>query len=172
MIEHLSNAIKTQFSGMNRSTGEAKFATVSSVNFQTGNVRVILQPDGVLSGWLPVLSPWVGNGWGMACPPAAGDQVLLIAHEGDVEQGVVVGRAYSQQQPPPPAPEGEIWFVHKSGSFLKLCSDGTIQIAGDLKVNGEICDAHGSMAGLRGHYDSHTHLDSRGVTTSTPSLID
>jgi hypothetical protein len=48
MIEHLSNAIKTQFSGMNRSNGEAKFATISSVNYDTGNVRVIVQPDGVL----------------------------------------------------------------------------------------------------------------------------
>src|SRR5579871_4225512 len=129
MIEHLSNAIKTQFSGMNRSNGEAKFATISSVNYKTGNVKVIVQPDGVLSGWLPVLSPWVGNGWGMVCPPSTGDQVLLIAHEGDVEQGVVVGRAFSQKQPPPAAPDGEMWLVHKSGSSLKLCADGTIQIA-------------------------------------------
>jgi phage baseplate assembly protein gpV len=172
MIEHLSNAIKNQINGMNRSNGEAKFATISSVNFQTGNVRVIVQPDGVLSGWLPVLSPWVGNGWGMACPPSTGDQVLLIAHEGDVEQGVVVGRAFSQQAPPPQAPEGEMWLVHKSGSFLKLCSDGTIQIAGDLKVNGNIYDSHGSMASLREHYDSHTHIDSRAVATSPPNLID
>ena len=172
MIQHLSNAIKNQFSGMNRSNGEAKFATISSVNFETGNVRVIVQPDGVLSGWLPVLSPWVGNGWGMACPPSTGDQVLLIAHEGDVEQGVVVGRAFSQKQPPPPVPEGELWLVHKSGSSFKLCADGTIRIKGDLKVDGNIYDSHGSMAGLREHYDRHTHIDSRGAVTSTPNLID
>jgi hypothetical protein len=65
-----------------------------------------------------------------------------------------------------------MWLVHKSGSFLKLCSDGTIQIAGDLKVNGNIYDSHGSMASLREHYDSHTHIDSRAVATSPPNLID
>ena len=117
----------------------------------------------------------VSVGWqrvGMACPPSTGDQVLLIAHEGDVEQGVVVGRAFSQKQPPPAAPDGEMWLVHKSGSSLKLCADGTIQIAGDLKVNGNVYDSHGSMASLRGHYDSHTHIDFRSAVTSTPNLID
>ena len=172
MLDRLSNAIKAQASGLDRLTGQAKFATVSSVNYDTGNVKVIVQPDGILSGWLPVLSPWVGKGWGMACPASPGDQVLVIAHEGDIEQGVVVGRAYSRQQMPPPAPEGEFWLVHKNGSFLKLCGDGSVKISGDLRVDGDVYDRDGALSRLRSNYNNHIHIDSRSGTTSHPSPAD
>jgi hypothetical protein len=40
---------------------------------------------------------------------------------------------------------------------------------GDLHVNGDVYDSHGALSGLRSHYDGHTHIDSRGGTTSLPS---
>jgi phage baseplate assembly protein gpV len=172
LIDKLSNAIKAQVSGLGRLAAQAKFATVSSVNYETGNVKVIVQPDGVLSGWIPVLSPWVGNGWGMICPPSPGDQVFVVAHEGDIEQGVVIGRAYSQKQRPASAPAGELWLVHQKGSYLKLCEDGTIQISGDLHVNGDVFDRHGALSQLRSNYDDHTHVDSRAGVTSRPTPTD
>ena len=63
-----------------------------------------LQPEGVLTGWLPVLSPWIGSGWGMCCPPVPGDQVLVIAQEGEAEHGLIIGRAFSSTQTPPTVP--------------------------------------------------------------------
>jgi hypothetical protein len=33
-------------------------------------VKVTLQPDDTLTDWLPLKSPWVGNGWGLFCPPS------------------------------------------------------------------------------------------------------
>lgn len=172
MSDRLASAIKSHVSDLSRRAGQAKFGTVSSVNVQTGNVKVTIQPDGVLSGWLPMLSPWVGNGWGMVCPPSPGDQVLLIAQEGDAEQGVVIGCAYSSKQRPPPAPEGELWLVHNSGSYLKLCGDGTIRVSGDLHVDGDVYDRHGALSSLRANYNKHAHLDSRGGTTSTTNSVD
>ena len=74
---------------------QPRLATVTSVNPTAATVRVTLQPEGVLSGWLPVLSPWIGAGWGMYCPPSTGDQVLVIAQEGDAEHGIIIGRAFS-----------------------------------------------------------------------------
>jgi hypothetical protein len=172
MIDRLSNAIKSHAAGLDQSTGQVKFGTVTSVNSQNATARVLIQPNGVLSGWLPILSQWVGSGWGMMCPPYPGDQVLLVPQEGDGEQGVIVGRTFSNQQVPPVVPEGEFWLVHQSGSFLKLCNDGTIQVSGDLHVQGDVYDQHGPLSGLRGHYNSHTHSVPPNETTSAPSPQD
>ena len=172
MTERLSNAIKSHAASLDQSSGQIKFGTVTSVNSQNATARVLIQPDGVLSGWLPVLSQWVGNGWGMVCSPTPGDQVLLVPQEGDVEQGIIIGRSFSNKQMPPVAPGGEFWLMHQSGSFLKLCNDGTTRIRGDLHVEGDVYDQHGSLSGLRAHYDSHTHTVPPNETTSAPSPLD
>ncbi len=98
--------------------------------------------------------------------------MLVLTQEGDAEHGVVVGRAFSNVALSPQAPSGELWLVHKSGSFLKLQNDGTVQICGDLHVAGDVYDRHGSLATLRGDYDQHVHTDSRGGLTSTTSPQD
>jgi len=171
-MDRLLNAIKSHADSLVQALAQPRFAIVTSVNPDAGTARVTLQPEAVLSGWLPVLSAWTGSGWGMVCPPALGDQVLVLAHEGDSEHGVIIGRAFSDSQRPPVAPAGEFWLVHSSGTSVKLQNDGTVQIHGDLHVSGEIYDKHGSVGGLRNHYDSHTHVDTRGGVTTTPSQQD
>lgn len=172
MLDRLTNIVKAHAANLDHSNGQAKFGTVTSVDSATGNARVMIQPDGVLSGWLPMLSSWVGNGWGMFCPPSPGDQVLLLPQEGDVEQSVIIGRTYSVSQRPPAAPEGEFWLVHRSGSSFKLTNDGTIRIIGDLHVQGDVYDQHGPLSGLRNSYNGHTHAVRSGAVTTTPSPID
>ncbi|MBV8524315.1 MAG: phage baseplate assembly protein V [Acetobacteraceae bacterium] len=156
-MDQFLNAIKAQAGALDQGQGQPRFGIVTSVDPTSATARVTLQPEAVLTGWLPVLSPWTGPGWGVACPPTPGDQVLVIPQEGDAEHGVIVGRAYSAAQLPPPAPSGELWLVHRSGTFIKLQNDGTIQISGDLHVAGDIYDRHGSLAALRGHYNQHGH---------------
>ena len=172
MSNRLANALKTYASNLDQSAGQIKFGTVTSVNAQTATARVIIQPDGVLSGWLPVLSQWVGNGWGMVSSPSPGDQVILVPQQGDIEQGIIIGRSFSINQRPPNTPVGEFWLVHQSGSFVKLTNDGTIQINGDLHVAGDVYDKAGPLSGLRAAYNEHTHTVSPNVTTSLPSPAD
>ena len=162
MTDRLSNAIRVHSSSLDFGTGHNKFATVASVNPSTSMGRVMLQPEGVLSGWLPILSPWIGNGWGMVCLPQPGDQVLVVPQEGDIEQGIIVGGCYSKVQRPPVAPPGELWLVHKSGSFVKLSNDGAVHIGGDLRVSGDIYDKQGALSHLRGAYNSHNHSTPNG----------
>lgn len=171
MINGFTNALKAHAASLDQSTGQVKFGIVSSVNTQNGTARVLIQPEGVLSGWLPVLTQWLGNGWGMACPPTPGDQVLIVPQEGDIEQGVIAGCVFSKKQMPPPVPVGEFWLVHQTGSALKLCNDGTIQVLGDLHVQGDVYDRTGSLSRLRDHYNSHTHRAGSG-TTSAPTPLD
>lgn len=172
MIDRLTNAIKAHASGLDQSTGQIKFGTVTSVNSQNATARALIQPNNVLSGWLPVLSQWVGNGWGMTCLPNPGDQVLIVPQEGDIEQGVIIGRSFSNQQLPPVSPADEFWLVHKTGSSFKICNDGTIRISGDVHVMGDVYDQHGSLSGLRTHYNSHTHHTAANAVTSGPAPTD
>ena len=161
-MERFVNALKAQAAAMDRAQGQPRFGVVASVDAQRYAARVKLQPEGVLSGWLPILSPWVGAGWGMVCPPAPGDQVMVLAQEGDAENGVIVGASFSDAHRAPAAALGELWLVHGSGSFLKLANDGTVRVMGDLHVQGDVYDRHGSMAQLRQHYNGHTHVDPQG----------
>jgi phage baseplate assembly protein V len=183
-MQRLLNALKAQSAALDAATAQPRFGMVTSVDPSTYTARVLLQPEGVLSGWLPVLTAWAGNGWGLVCPPSPGQQVLVLAQEG--EHGIIVGPAFSDANRPPSAPSGELWLVHASGSFLKLLTDGsiagtatafnfsgTVSISGNLIVSGDISDQsgdHGTLASLRGAYDAHTHVDSRGGVTSAPDL--
>ncbi len=183
-MDRFMNALKTHAAALDLTQAQPRFGVVTSVDPDSANARVQLQPEGVLTGWLPVLSPWTGAGWGMCSPPSPGDQVLVLAQEGDAEHGIIAGRAFSLSQPPPPAPAGEFWLVHASGSFLKLSNDGTIYmngpvsitgtlvVSGDVRAGGDVVDHHGAVSALRGHYNGHTHTDSHGDVTNIPSPQD
>ena len=171
-MERFLNALKGHAAALDRAAGQARFGIVTSVDPARSAARVALQPEGVVTGWLPVLSAWVGAGWGMACPPSPGDQVLVLAQEGESDHGVIVGRAWSDAARAVGAPVGELWLVHASGSFVKLCNDGSIRMQGDLHVAGDVYDRNGSLDRLRQHYDAHTHQDPQGGVVSTPNLPD
>ena len=178
------NRMKAQASILDQAQGQPRFGIVSSVDPASYTARVRLQPEDVLSGWLPILSPWVGAGWGLACLPSPGNQVMVLAQEGDAEHGVIAGGCWSTTQPPPAAgnlvPQcGEIWMVHQSGSFLRFRNDGSVEgqaavwrLAGDLHVSGDVYDQHGALSGLRSHYDQHRHTDSQGGQTSLSNQQD
>jgi phage baseplate assembly protein gpV len=116
----------------------------------------------------------------LVCPPQPGDQVLVLAQEGDAEHGVIAGGVFGgPNRPPEGVAAGELWLVHGSGTFLQLRNDGSVhgqaqvwQLQGDLHVQGDIYDQHGALSALRSHYDGHHHIDSRGGTTSTPDQQD
>lgn len=166
-MQRFVNAMKAHAGSLDAARGQPRFATVVSADPARHAVRVALQPEGVTTGWLPVLSPWVGAGWGLAALPVPGQQVLVLAQDGDGEHGVVAGGAWSDANVAPAAPAGELWLVHQSGSFIKLLNDGTVRVQGDLHVQGDVYDRHGSLDRLRGNYDAHTHGGVQGGPAST-----
>ena len=146
-MERLLNIIKSHAGALDCGGGQPRFGVVTSLDTNSACARVTLQPEGVLSGWLPILSPWVGAGWGLVCsPPSPGDQVMVLAQEGNAEHGVIIGAAFSTTQLPPVAPSANFGSCIASGSFIKLQNDGTIQISGDLHVSGDVYDSHGPMS--------------------------
>ena len=186
-MQRVVNALKAHAAALDQAGAHPRFGVVSSVDPATYTARVTLQPEGVLSGWLPILTCWGADGWGMICPPTPGQQVLVVAQVGDAEQGVVLGTAFSMQNMPPQAPSGEWWLVHQSGSFLKLLADGSISakatrftldgdvaVTGNLVVSGDVSDAggaNGSLATLRATYDGHTHAVAGSATKSPNQTV-
>ncbi len=63
-MERFLNALKAQAGALDQFVGQPRFGIVTSVDPSSATARVQLQPEGVLTGWLPVLSAWVGAGWG------------------------------------------------------------------------------------------------------------
>ena len=173
-MQRFLNSLKAQAGAQDLAAGRPRFGTVVSVDPKRHAAKVSLQPEGVVTGWLPVLSPWVGAGWGMCVPPMPGQQVLVLPQDGEGEHGVIVGGAWSDASATPGAPVGELWLVHHSGSFIKLVGNGTVQVNGDLHVNGDVYDRHGSLDRLRGNYDAHTHggVNLGGGSTATTSNPD
>lgn len=179
-MQQFWNQVKAAAGGLDGLNGVARFGLVASFDPNAYAAKVLIQPENVLSGWLPVLSCWVGAGWGLAAPLVPGAQVLVIAQEGDSEQGVVVGAVWSAVDAPLAAPAGEIWLQHQSGSFMKLHNDGTIalqapvvNVTGSLVVSGNISDlngAHGTLAALRNAHDTHAHADPQGGQTGLPTV--
>ncbi|SDX12425.1 hypothetical protein SAMN05518669_103345 [Variovorax sp. YR634] len=115
--------------------GDAKQDTrcgiVDSYDPATYSVKVLLQPANVPTGWIPILSPYVGNGWGLQVGPEIGDAVVLQAQEGGGDAAIVIGSMFNDIERPMLVPSGEMWIRHKSGSFLKFKNSGDVELNTD-----------------------------------------
>ena len=96
--------------------------------------RVQIQPEEILTGYLPITSMWVGNGWGMYSPPSIGEVVDVHFHQGGKEAAYIVGRFYSAQTKPVTVQSGEFWLVHQTGSTVKLASDGSLTVSANTNM--------------------------------------
>ncbi len=167
-IQRWQEANRLRASGMDGQRSEPRYGIVTSADPVRWAMKVTYQPSGALSGWLQVITPWCGPGWGMLALPPVGAQVALLPFEGDAENCIILGATFNDQDTPPVGyPAGELWLVHQSGSFLKLQNDGTVQVMGDLHVNGDVYDKHGSLDRLRQNYDAHAHTGGNGGAGST-----
>jgi len=123
-MEELWNLLRLEMARSLAGRAGPRICIVSNYDPQNYAAKVRIQPEDVLTGWLPVLSSWIGNGWGLFAPPTPGDQVLVIFQEDDQEVGLILPRLFSNKQRPLAVNSGEFWLVHQSGSFLKLTNAG------------------------------------------------
>jgi hypothetical protein len=78
-------------------------------------VKVRLQPDDTLTDWLPLKSPWVGNGWGLFCGPSVGDAIEVDFQEGDGGVGTAGWRFFNDEDRPLQVPSGNCgWFSSRA----------------------------------------------------------
>ncbi len=128
MMGPLQNAMRLQALRATSDQAAARVGIISSYEPATFSVRVKLQPEGFITGWLPLCSPWIGNAWGMFAAPSIGDMVTVHFFGDALESGFVEGRLYNDVDRAVAVPSGEFWLIHKSGSFLKFTNDGNVSI--------------------------------------------
>jgi hypothetical protein len=122
-----------------------RFAIVDSYDPTTYRAKIVLAPsaDGMtpLTGYLPVLTGFMGNGWGVVTPLQKGDQVIVVFVQNHPDQGVILGRIFDQPHVPPlradgqAATGGEIIFVHASGSSLQITNDQKVLVNGSVEID-------------------------------------
>lgn len=96
--------------------------------------KVTIQPEGHETGFLPVATPWVGNGWGMFAPPTPGDVVDVHFQEGGKDAAFIGLRHYGNVLQPLTVPSGEFWLVDKNGNYFKF-SGNKVKINGDVEID-------------------------------------
>jgi phage baseplate assembly protein gpV len=158
-ISGILNIVRRECERFFATQGKPRIGIIDSYDPNLYCAKVLLQPENVLTGFLPIGTEFVGNGWGLLFGPTVGDVVEVQYQEGGKNAGYIGKRFYSSVTVPPgPVPSGEVWLVHQCGSFIKLTNDTklTVNAVGDLDA---------TVGGA-------TNLTSTGnVTMTTPNLI-
>ena len=104
---------------------QPQHAVVSAVDPVSHAVKVILQPSGVETGWLP--DPGLAAGdLRIASPTQEGTHVLVAPVGGDAENPVIVGRIFDVTTTPPISPvTGK---PAQAGEWLAMAGQGTPSI--------------------------------------------
>ena len=182
-IGHLRNALRRDAEALVASIAQPRYATVASVDPATHSVRVMIQPDGVLSGWIPDGQAFASGGQGaiIVAPPAVGDQVAVDFPHGDADHPRITGRLFSSVDAPPVSPvtgkpvqPGEVGIFQPGSAFIhgtggRWFIGGDLVVTGTITSTGDVSDAHGSLDRLRGAYDGHDHRQPVGPTTRPDS---
>lgn len=157
------------------------------------SAKVSIQPEGTETGFIPIGCAWVGNGWGMFCPPSPGDEVDVFFQEGGKNAPYIALRFYGNSAQPLAVPSGEFWLVHQSGANLQFTNDGKVfvnsnesitmtapnvnvtgnlNVVGDIIASGDISDfdgVEGSIDHIRSVYNTHNHDDPVSGITGSPN---
>ena len=197
MTQGLTNLMRREAERVISRKAPPQMGIVSSYDPNQYAAKVILQPSGVETGFIPISSPWVGNGWGFGAGPNAGDVVDVHFQEWGKGAPYIEMRFYGNKARPMPVPSGECWMMHKLGTFVKFLNDGTLAIGspvginvtsplttitGNVIVNGQIqateditdyyTTTGSSMRNFRREYDEHVHRDTYSGNTTPPLAPD
>lgn len=150
-----------------------RFGEVTSFDGSAGvyAVKVMLQPDEIETGWLPIKLLMAGSAYGAYFGPSIGDQAAVTFQEGDATAGICIGFLPSDDDPPPAVASGEIHLIAKGATASVIMKpDGTIASAGAWTHTGtlKVTDAVEFDAALdvkgAAHLESTLQID--GKTTA------
>jgi len=131
----LTNHMRMQASLAQGAISVSKKGIITNFNPNDWAVKVLLQPEEVLTQEIPLGAPWVGDGWGLFAAPSIGDECLVVSVEGSYNNGFACLLNFNNDERPLPVKSGEFWLVHKTGSFLKLTNNGNLSINGHAEIN-------------------------------------
>jgi phage baseplate assembly protein V len=136
-MDDFVNGVKRHAAQMDTSRAHGQMGIVVSYDPATATAKVNLQPENVISGWLPVLYPTVAASGGVISPPYTGQQVFVNYEGGSKGSGVVMGGIYSDQSVPPngatgmPVQSGEFAVIYGNSLFHMLANGNIVFKAGN-----------------------------------------
>lgn len=180
MSDRLRNVMRDEAIRTQPSDASPRMATITSYDPTQYAVKVKILPEGQFvdgaageTGWLPLQTDWVGNGWGEMIGPNIGDQVMVLFQEHDAGSGQAARFVFDSKNAPmnPGPPSGERWMVHKNGQLLKFTNDGKVLLGSTTEI--DIGNLGGTLHKLvtdvfKSLFNGHTHPVS-GSTTQAPN---
>jgi len=159
-----------------------KHGLVTSYDPKKHLAKVTFQPSGQESGWLPIETGHIGEGFGIAVGltpgdgKTSGDQVVIRYHGNDVESGKIVQRVHSDNQKPPEVQSGEmvLWTKFQKSGGGKESADGGIGGDGQkiyLKKDGTITFTDGNGATLVMDGKGNININCKNMTVTVDEAI-
>ncbi|GEP00627.1 phage baseplate assembly protein V [Methylobacterium haplocladii] len=156
-MSDLSNLIRRESSYADASRAPIRIAEVTSYNEDSHSVVLKYMPEGNSSGWVPLGSAHIGNGFGIAIGPNIGDQFVVAHIEGDHNTPVIISRIYSDKQKPPKVKAGEMLLMHGTKGSMLFDKDGGITVT------------HKDGGSFKFDKDGHVSVDTKGKNITVDS---
>jgi len=125
-MDELINQIKQQANLENVRKSYIQPCIITNYDYKNYRVKVQLVPEETVTGWLPLAS------WGEIIPPKIGTQALVVFPGGNINGGIVIGKIFSDQDPPPQDDDvthpGSFLFKTRNGTIIKVTDAGQIVI--------------------------------------------
>ena len=166
-MEAILNLVRREAARVLARSSGLVVGTVTSYDPATHTAKVQLQPEGTLTGWMPILSLAVGAGFGIQVAPHIGQACLVHPHDQNIEAGVILGFFFNDVETPISVQEGEIVIKHESGSGLSLLNDGSAVLTNKNGATTTL-DASGDIT-MTGKAGQTIAMDASGNIILTPS---
>jgi uncharacterized protein involved in type VI secretion and phage assembly len=119
----LANSMRKQAMLAGAGRTDEKDGIITSYDPNAYAVKVMLQPEGFETGWIPFPSVFVGNGYGAYFGPEIGQAVSVTFAEGDKDNGRISKLFYNNVEVPVgganAVQSGEILLADKSGNSIR-----------------------------------------------------
>jgi hypothetical protein len=137
-IEHLLNVVRREVYRVMQTYSHGKIAEVTSYDPKTHMAKVKFKPRDNESGWLPIQTHHVGDGFGVLVGLSKGDIVKVEPHNGDPNAMQITTRYHHDKAKPPKVESGEMLMKDKNGTTIFFDKDGNLHIKskGNVFING------------------------------------
>ena len=136
---------------------QGKIKTYNPVDY---TCTVILLPEDIETGRMPIYSMFAGNGWGMFAGASEGDLCAVFFIEGYSNMGFVFAYGFGGSKRPIETPSKQFHIQHENGSYVQLNNDGNVYINSSNVINiGDVGTTLNKLVteGLKTIYNNHTH---------------
>lgn len=128
MMGHHLNQMRQEALSAGGAIQYVRVGVVSGYNPDSYCAKVMLQPDGIETGWLPIGAISIGNGFGIQAAPNLGDQAIVFLKEGNLDAGMVGAFMFSDDERPVSLPSGQMLLKHQDGTLIQFNGSGKLTI--------------------------------------------